>query len=138
MLSKALFAWWFRLFDSMFPVACIFFYLKFCCSLKIPYVFGSPKVLATFANFLCLLSNLFSRNAHQLSYSPVMHEPVILQLISYLPLCHCVFYKCHSGSHFPSRISLDLPVWSRTNALIFYGPAALFYEILSARKSFVS
>ena len=110
----------------------------FFFSLKIPYVLGSPKDLATFAMFQCLLLNLFSRNAHQLSYSLVMHEPVMLQLLSYLPLYHCVFYKYHSGSHFSSRILLDLPVCSRTNPAIFYGPATLFYEILSPCKSFVS
>jgi len=41
--------------------------------LKTPYVFGSPGVLATFAKFQFLLSNLFSRNAHLLSSSPVMY-----------------------------------------------------------------
>jgi hypothetical protein len=69
-----------------------FFFLKFCCNLKTPYVFGSPEVLATFAKFQCLLSNLFLRNAHQISSSPVMHEPVIFQLLTYLPLFHCILY----------------------------------------------
>jgi len=114
------------------------FFFRFCCSLKITYLFVSPEFLATFAKFQCLLSNLFSRNALHLSYSPVMHEPVILQLLSYLPLYDCIFYKCHSSSHFSSRILLDLPVSSGTNALIFYGPAALFCEIISPCKCFVS
>ena len=95
------------------------YFFRFCCSLKIRYLFVSPEFLTTFAKFQCLLSNLFSRNALHLSYSPVIHEPVILQLLSYLPLCDCIFYKCHSSSHFSSRILLDLPVSSGTNALIF-------------------